>query len=263
MDGLTFFGASSGAAFSHGFNGFLSCFVSAGMAYGGTEMLGLTTAECKHPRKVMPLGAMLVIGRIVVCYLLPLFILGLVLSPSAFEIPEFARLQIVSPFVVAVDLAGLPALGHFINVVLLLSVFSMANASVFATSRAMTSICKKGMGPEQLSRLSKRGVPWNALLVVFGVSQLAWIGFAKDGERIFEWLLSVASASNYFTVSLKARLEGLGMVQGNTNHFVNSGQASASAISVCATPCANKAVASTSSPGEVPWASTGATLPSS
>lgn len=171
------------------------------MAYGGTEMLGLTVAECKHPRKVMPLGAMLVLGRIVVCFLVPLVVVGFVLAPSAFREAPFAHLHAVSPFVVAVDLAGLPALGHAINAVLLLSVFSMGNAAVFATSRAMVALARRRDGglPPVLARVSRRGVPWNALGVVFVVAQLAWIAAAPSGGVIFEWLMSVASMSNYLT----------------------------------------------------------------
>lgn len=175
------------------------------MAYGGTEMLGLAAAECKYPRKVMPLGAMVVLARILACYILPLAVLGFVLSPGAFARPEFAHLHVVSPFVVAVRVAGLPALGHVINAVLLVSVFSMANASVFATSRAMVSICRRGMGPRVLGEVTPRGIPRNALVVVFVVAQLAWIAVAPKGAVIFDWLLSVASVSNYFTVSFHQR----------------------------------------------------------
>lgn len=170
------------------------------MAYGGTEMLGLTVAECKHPRKVMPLGAMIVIARIVLCYLLPLIVVGFILHPSAFARPEFANLHVVSPFVVAVRIAGLPVLAHVINAILLLSVFSMANASCFATSRAMVSICKQGMGPRVLGEVTCRGLPRNALFVVFAVAQLAWIAAAQNGDVVFDWLLALASISNYFTV---------------------------------------------------------------
>lgn len=172
------------------------------MAYGGTEMLGLTVAECKHPRKVMPLGSMIVIGRIILCYILPLTMVGFTLKPAAFSLPEFAHLHLVSPFVAAVRVARIPVLPHLINGVLLLSVFSMANASMFASSRAMVAICASGMGPGILARVTERGVPRNALIVVFCVAQLSWVAAAPSGAVIFDWLLSLASVSNYFTVSL-------------------------------------------------------------
>lgn len=202
----------SGNAFRNGFQGFLSVFVAAGMAYGGTEMLGLSVAECKHPRKVMPLASMIVAGRIVFCYVLPLFCVGLVVHPSLFSLPEFAGLHVISPFVVAARVAGLPGLATAINLALLLAVFSMANASVFASSRAMAAICRQRMGPAALGKYKdvswKIGsfkvevtVPTNALGAVAMISQLAWIVAYSRGALIFDWLLALASISNYYTVS--------------------------------------------------------------
>lgn len=201
----------SGNALRNGCSGFLSVFVAAGMAYGGTEMLGLSVAECQYPRKVMPLGSMIVVGRILFCYVLSLFFVGLVVKPSDFDRPEFAGLHVVSPFVVAVRVAGLPGLATFINVALILAVLSMANASVFASSRAMAAICREGMGPALLGRdarvrwgVGRRrvdvNVPRNALIVVGAIGCLAWIVADSRGAMIFEWLLSLASLSNYFTV---------------------------------------------------------------
>lgn len=182
------------------------------MAYGGTEMLGLSVAECEHPRRVMPLACTYVLGRVLFCYVLPLFFAGLVLHPDDFLRPEFAGLHVVSPFVAAVRIAGLPALASAINAALILAVFSMANASVFASSRAMAAICREGMGPALLGRVAKVKweffgrkveveVPRNALVVVGVIGNLAWIVAYARGALIFDWLLSLASLSNYFTVS--------------------------------------------------------------
>ncbi|KAK8062304.1 General amino-acid permease GAP2 [Apiospora hydei] len=184
-------------AFQNGIQGFLWVFVNAGLAYGGTEMLGLTVAECKNPVKVMPLAAKIVGGRIAILYILPLFMAGLVIGPDTFK--EYEHLGKTSPFVLAIRQAGIPGLASFVNAVILISVFSMANASIFASSRALRAICAQGMGPRFLSRTTKkRGLPIT-LLVVFAVSMLAFINAAPSGGEIFEWLLALASASNYFT----------------------------------------------------------------
>lgn len=175
-------------------------------------MLGLNVAECQHPRRVMPLGSMIVVGRILFCYVLSLFFVGLAVKPTDFDRPEFAGLHVVSPFVVAVRVAGLPGLATAINVALILAVFSMANASVFASSRAMAAICREGMGPAFLgqdARVRWRigrwwkvdvNVPRNALIMVGVIGNLAWIVAYSRGALIFDWLLSLASLSNYFTV---------------------------------------------------------------
>lgn len=170
------------------------------MAYGGTEMLGLTVAECKEPRRVMPLASTLVIGRLIICYLLPLFVVGLVLKPSAFREPEFAHLHAVSPFVAGVAKARIKVLPHVINAFLIAAVFSMASSAFFASSRSLTAICRQGMGPRIFAKTTKSGLPRNSLIAVLVVAQLAWVTGAPDGDYVFEWLLALASTSNFFTV---------------------------------------------------------------
>lgn len=172
------------------------------MAYGGTEMLGLAAAECKQPRRVMPLASILVVGRLIICYLLPLFVVGLVLKPSTFSEPQFAKLHAVSPFVAAVQKAGIKVLPHVINAFLIAAVFSMGSSAFFASSRSLTAICKQGMGPRIFAKTTKGGLPRNSILAVLVVAQLAWITAAPDGSYIFEWLLALASTSNFFTVCL-------------------------------------------------------------
>ncbi|KAK8859252.1 amino acid permease [Apiospora arundinis] len=188
----------NGGAFQNGVSGFLWVFVNAGLAYGGTEILGMTVAECQNPTKVMPLASKIVGGRIIVLYVLTLLMAGLVIGPDTFEL--FPDMRKTSPFVLAIHQAGIPGLASFVNAVILISVFSMANASVFASSRALRAICAQGMGPRILSHTTKKKrLPRNALIVVFVVSLLAFINAAPKGDEIFEWLLALASASNYFT----------------------------------------------------------------
>ncbi len=120
-------------AFKNGAPGFLFAFASAGMAYGGTEMLGLTAAECRSPRRVMKLASRLVAGRIMLLYLLPVLMLGLVLkidlSPAGASNDDTTTKELISPFVVAVSEANIPVLPDFMNAVIVVAIFSMANAS--------------------------------------------------------------------------------------------------------------------------------------
>ncbi|KAG8162368.1 hypothetical protein KVR01_008133 [Diaporthe batatas] len=198
-DGRGFENWQNGQAFLNGGAGFISVFVAAGMAYGGTEMLGLTAAECKQPRRVMPLASILVVGRLVICYLLPLFVVGLVLKPSTLSEPQFAKLHAVSPFVASVQQAGIRVLPHVINGFLIAAVFSMGSSAFFASSRSLTAICKQGMGPRIFAETTKGGLPRNSILAVLVVAQLAWVTAAPSGSYIFDWLLALASTSNFFT----------------------------------------------------------------
>ncbi|KAI1153455.1 amino acid permease/ SLC12A domain-containing protein [Nemania diffusa] len=206
---LAFHGWGAGA-FKNGVPGFLFVFMASGMAYGGTEMLGLTAAECRSPRYVMRLASRLVAGRIALLYILPILMLGLVLkidlSPavpsndSAVTMEDSSREVLVSPFVLAVSQANIPVLPSLMNAVIVVAIFSMANASIFAASRALQAISARGMGPRFCAVL-RWDRPVGALAVIFVFSFLSFAGAAQHGDGVFVWLLSLASCSSYLSWS--------------------------------------------------------------
>ncbi|KAI8624969.1 amino acid permease/ SLC12A domain-containing protein [Xylariaceae sp. FL1651] len=190
-------------AFKNGAPGFLFVFMSAGMAYGGTEMLGLTAAECRAPRQVMRLASKLVAGRILLLYLLPILMVGLVLKldlNTDTDTNKSSHETLVSPFVLAVSQASIHVLPHLMNGVIVIAIFSMANASIFASSRALQAISARGMGPRFCAVLHWDR-PVGALAVVFTFSFLAFAKASKHGDEVFVWLLALASCSNYLTWS--------------------------------------------------------------
>ncbi|KAI0449251.1 amino acid permease/ SLC12A domain-containing protein [Xylaria acuta] len=196
-------------AFKNGAPGLFFAFMCAAMAYGGTEMIGLSAAECRSPRYVMGLASRLVAGRITLLYILPVLMVGLVLKidldPAASDTATMttehsSRETLISPFVLAVSQAKIPVLPDFMNAVIIVAVFSMANASIFASSRALQAISARGMGPP-FCALVRRDMPFGALAVVFTFSLLSFAAASEHGEEIFVWLLSLASCSNYLTWS--------------------------------------------------------------
>lgn len=178
-------------------------FVSAGLAYGGVESLGLVTRECQHPRRVLALSTWIVAVRIFFLYVVAPFCLGLILKPSQLLLDEFKGPHLVSPFVAAVKVNNIPYMDHVINGILVVCVFSMANAATFAASRSLAAICGKGLGPAIFSKLTgRRQIPLSALAVVFVFSLLVFFTAVPKGSLIFDWLISLASVANYFTVSI-------------------------------------------------------------
>ncbi|KAI0438583.1 amino acid permease/ SLC12A domain-containing protein [Xylaria telfairii] len=193
--------------FKNGAVGLLFAFMSASIAYGGTEMMGLTAAECCSPRTVMRLASRLVVGRIALLYILPVLMLGLVLkidlSPATSGSNTVATEHslhetVISPFVLAVSQARIPILPDIMNGIIVVAVFSMANASIFASSRALQAISARGMGP-RFCALVRRDMPIGALAIVFTFSLLSFAAASQHGDEVFVWLLSLASCSNYLT----------------------------------------------------------------
>ena len=69
-----------------------------------------------------------------------------------------------SPFTIVFQKAGAKAAGSVTNAVVLTSVLSAGNHALFAGSRLLYSMGVAGHAPQSFGRLSKRQVPWVAVL---------------------------------------------------------------------------------------------------
>lgn len=104
-----------------------------------------------------------------------------------------------SPFVNAIQLAGIKGLPSVFNAVITISVISVANSCTFASTRTIQALCKNGMGPSWGAAVDKKGRPYMALLFSLAFGFLAYINEAPSGGQIFTWLLSLSGLSNFFT----------------------------------------------------------------
>lgn len=188
-------------AFANGFKGFCSVFVTASFAFGGTELVGLASAEAINPRKTIPKATRQVFWRITFFYVISLFVLGLIVPHDSDGLSTTAGNGDTrySPFVLSIKIAGIKVLPSIFNAVITLSVISVANSCTFASSRTIQALCEKGMGPKWGAKIDNKGRPWVVLIVVLLFGCLAYINEAKDGSTIFTWLLSLAGLSNFFS----------------------------------------------------------------
>lgn len=151
---------------------------------------------------MLALSTWIVAARIFLLYVLAPFSLGLILTPAQLHQPEFAGRMIVSPFVAAIRVNGIPYFDNIINGILVVCVFSMANTATFAGSRSLAAICDEGLGPAPLGRLfGRREIPLYSLLVLAVFSCLVFVTASPTGHTCFMWLMSLASVANYFIVS--------------------------------------------------------------
>jgi AAT family amino acid transporter len=70
-----------------------------------------------------------------------------------------------SPFVTVFKVAGIPAAGFIMNLVVLSAALSGANASLYVASRMLFSLARSGYAPRPMGALNQHGVPMGALLV--------------------------------------------------------------------------------------------------
>ena len=147
---------SHGGMFPQGGSGFLAGFQIALFAFVGVELIGTMAAETKDPEKNLPKAVNAIPTRIILFYVLSLFV---VMSVTPWnQIPADQ-----SPFVSLFLHAGIPTSAIIMNLVVLSSVMSSMNSGVFSTSRMLFGLAREGQAPQSLARLSKRAVPAKGL----------------------------------------------------------------------------------------------------
>ncbi|OTA93085.1 hypothetical protein M434DRAFT_395960 [Hypoxylon sp. CO27-5] len=186
-------------AFKNGFNGFAGVFVVAAFAFGGTELVGLAAAESANPRRAIPMASKQVFFRIAFFYILNLFILGLILPSNDDRLKNSSGANSsFSPFVLAIEDAGIAVLPSIFNAVITISVISVANSCTFGSTRTMQAMAERGMAPKFLSYVDKAGRPLWCVVIQLAFGLLGYIGVASKGLDVFTWLLSLSGLSYFF-----------------------------------------------------------------
>ncbi|XXH05203.1 hypothetical protein Hte_011628 [Hypoxylon texense] len=186
-------------AFKNGFNGFAGVFVVAAFAFGGTELVGLAAAESANPRKAIPMASKQVFFRIAFFYIINLFILGLILPNTDDRLANASGANSsYSPFVLAIQDAGISVLPSIFNAVITISVISVANSCTFGSTRTMQAMAERGMAPKFLSYVDKAGRPIWCVCVQLAFGLLGYLGVAQDGLDVFNWLLALSGLSYFF-----------------------------------------------------------------
>jgi amino acid transporter len=186
-------------AFQNGFNGFAGVFVVAAFAFGGTELVGLAAAESANPRKAIPMASKQVFFRIAFFYIVNLFILGLIVPANDDRLLGSSGANTkASPFVIAIQDAGIQALPSIFNAVITISVISVANSCTFGSTRTMQAMAERGMAPAFLSYVDKKGRPLWCVLIQLAFGLLAFVGESGKSSEVFGWLLALSGLSYFF-----------------------------------------------------------------
>ncbi|MBH0118110.1 amino acid permease [Rhodococcus sp. CX] len=157
------FGDGDGFA-PNGIAGIAAGLLAVAFAFGGIEIVTIAAAESRDPERAIATAVRTVVWRISMFYLGSIAIMVLVLPWTV------AGSTDDSPFVSVLDVAGIPYVSGFMELVVVVALLSAFNANVYGTSRMAFALSRGGDGPAALSKLSHTGVPRNAVLlsVFFG-----------------------------------------------------------------------------------------------
>lgn len=185
------------APFNGGFFTILGIFMVAGFSFQGTELLGIAAGESENPEKTIPKAINSVFWRIILFYILAIFIIGMIIPYTDARL--LSENVAVSPFTLVFERAGLAFAASLMNAVILTSVLSAGNSGMYASTRMLWDLARDGKAPKFLGKLDKRGVPVNALIMTSLVGTLAFsTTFFGDGV-VYVWLLNASGMAGFVT----------------------------------------------------------------
>lgn len=192
---------SNPGAFNNGFRGLCSVFVTAAFSFTGTELVGLAAAETANPRKSLPTAIKQVFWRITLFYIVALTLVGLLVpydDPRLIDGENRSDAK-ASPFVIAIEEAGIEVLPSVMNAIILIAVLSVGNSAVFGSSRTLAALANLSQAPKFLGYVDRRGRPLVAILVAALLGILSFLADLKEQGIVLEWLLAISGLSTVFT----------------------------------------------------------------
>jgi histidine transporter len=173
-----------------GIGGLIASFAVVMFAFGGIEIIGITAGEAEDPQRVIPKAINAVPLRILLFYVLTLFVLM-----AIYPWPQIGSQG--SPFVQIFSNLGVGSAATVLNIVAISAAVSAINSDIFGAGRMMYGLAQQGQAPKAFTQLSKQGVPWMTVVVM---------GAALLGGVVLNYLipedvfLLIASIATFATV---------------------------------------------------------------
>jgi len=175
--------------------------------YFGAEIVTIAAAEAAEPAKAVAKATNSVITRVL------LFYVGSILLVVC--LVPWSSPGITTPYVSALAAMGIPAAAQIMNAVVLTAVLSALNSGLYASSRMLFALTRRGDAPKGLAKLSRNGVPVRAILfgTLFGYGAVVMSYVYPD--TIFAFLVDSYGTVAIFVyvliavsqLRLRARLE--------------------------------------------------------
>ena len=175
--------------------------------YFGAEIVTVAAAEAAEPARAVADAANWVISRALFFYVGSVL---LVVCLVPWNSPGIA-----TPYVSALEAMGIHAAAQLMNAVVLTAVLSALNSGLYASSRMLFALTRRGDAPQPLAKLSRNGVPTRAILLgtLFGYAAVVMSYVSPD--TVFAFLVNSYGTVAIFVyvliaisqLRLRARLE--------------------------------------------------------
>ncbi len=151
-------------------------------AFVGAEIATIAAAESKEPAQAVTRATNQVIGRVLVFYVLAVFLIVAILPWNSAKLGQ-------SPFAATLDQIGIPAAAQVMNAIVLTAVLSCLNSGLYVASRMNFALARRGDAPQWMVKLNSRGVPARAILISTSIGFLSVIADAISPDKVFLFLI--------------------------------------------------------------------------
>jgi len=182
-----------------GFAAVLTGAVAATGFYFGSEIVTVAAAESSEPERAIARATQSVVSRVLVFYVGSILV---VVTLVPWNAPG-----ILQPYVSALEAVRVPAAAQLMNGVILTAVLSALNCGLFASSRMIMALARRGDAPRAISRLNQRGVPVHAILLSTAFGYVAVVMSYVSPERVFPFLVDSYGTVAIFVYLLIAMAE--------------------------------------------------------
>ncbi|EGC47137.1 dicarboxylic amino acid permease [Histoplasma capsulatum var. duboisii H88] len=146
------------------FLAFWSTMVTATFAFLGTELVGVTVGEAQNPRKTIPRAIKLTFFRILIFYILSVFLLGMLVPYNSRELA-----------------------------------FATKASNSAAASPTIYGLAREGKAPRILARTDRRGVPIYALGLSSLFALIAFMNVSNDTKVVFGYFVNLVTIFGLLT----------------------------------------------------------------
>ncbi|MFV5524942.1 amino acid permease [Acinetobacter variabilis] len=187
------------APFVGGFQALIGVAMIAGFSFQGTEMVGVAAGESKDPQKTIPVAIKQIFWRILLFYIVCIFIIGTLVAYNDPRLLQAAATEDIalSPFTLLYEKAGFAFAASMMNAVILTAILSAGNSGMYSSTRMLFDMARKGSAPKLFAHLDSRGVPMNALYATTAIAALCFLTTFFGEQEVFNWLLNMSGMCGF------------------------------------------------------------------
>lgn len=199
-DVVTFANWTKGnAPFVGGLQAMIGVAMIAGFSFQGTEMVGVAAGESKDPKKTIPVAIKQIFWRILLFYVVCIFIIGTLVAYDDPRLLQAASSENIalSPFTLLYEKVGFAFAAGLMNAVILTAILSAGNSGMYSSTRMLFDMARKGSAPKIFGKLDARGVPMNALYATTAIAALCFLTTFIGEQQVFNWLLNMSGMCGF------------------------------------------------------------------